>query len=266
MAAERPLTYLWRIGGDSWNGTVAALSADGDANVYLLKGRDGTALIDCGTLNGRAVIESNLREIGAEPGAVSDLLLTHSHWDHTEAAHGWQEAYELRTHLNAIGASCLKRGDYRLVGSPLHGPDYLFMPFRVDHAVEHQETFDLVGIRVKAHHFPGHTPDSTLFVCDIDGLHVGICGDVAFGPTAEGTHSIGLMSNLWQSDLDRYLETLEAMSHMVIDVLVPGHGTVVAGREAVRASIAATQATAQALASNPAVRANLGVCRTVPRG
>jgi hypothetical protein len=43
---EQISTGLWRVGGESWNGTVNAVSAEGDANVYLLRGVGAHAVID----------------------------------------------------------------------------------------------------------------------------------------------------------------------------------------------------------------------------
>jgi metallo-beta-lactamase class B len=252
------VTGLRRIGGDTWNGAVEALSAEGDANVYLLNRDGAAALIDCGTVAGRELIETNLRDRSAQVAKLRDLLLTHSHWDHTEAAREWQAAYGLRTHLNAIGAEYLARGDHRLVGAALQGPDYRFTPFTVDHAVADGETFPLAGIAMTAHFLPGHTPDSTLYTCEIDGARVGICGDVAFGANERGGYSLGLLSNLWQSDLDRYVDSLRKLASIPIDLLAPGHGAVVAGRSAVREAIAATRATAERLALDPDVRRNTG--------
>jgi glyoxylase-like metal-dependent hydrolase (beta-lactamase superfamily II) len=249
---------LWRVGGETWNGTVTGMSAEGDANVYLLRGAGAHALIDCATDAGRPQIESNLRDAGVEPAGLSELLLTHSHWDHTQAAHHWQATYGLRTHLNAVGSAFLGRGDHRLVGSPLHGPEYPFRPFTVDHPVEDGETFQIAGVSMTACFLPGHTPDSTLYTFVLDGTLVGVCGDIAFGRNEVGTHSLGLLSNLWQSDLDLYVSSLRRLAQLPIELLLPGHGAPVAGRNAVRAATEATLAVAERLAGDVDVRRSTG--------
>jgi hypothetical protein len=63
---EQISTRLWRVGGESWNGTVNAVSAEGDANVYLLRGVGAYALIDCATNAGRPQIETNLRDVAVQ--------------------------------------------------------------------------------------------------------------------------------------------------------------------------------------------------------
>jgi len=235
------------------------VSAEGDANVYLLRGVGALALIDCATDAGRPQIETNLRDVGVQPAELSELLLTHSHWDHAQAAHGWQAAYGLRTHLNAVGSEFLGRGDHRLVGAPLHGPEYPFRPFTVDHPVDDGETFRVAGVPMTAHFLPGHTPDSTLYTFMLDGTLVGVCGDVAFGRNELGTHSLGLLSNLWQSDLDLYVSSLRTLAQTPIELLLPGHGAPVAGRDAVRAATEATLAIAERLAGDVDVRRGTGI-------
>jgi metallo-beta-lactamase class B len=260
MAPESVVAGLWRVGGGTWGGTVPALSAEGDANAYVLLGPAGAVLIDCGSAEGRPAIEANVRATGLDPRELGELLLTHSHWDHTEAARDWQRAYGLRTHLNAVGAERLARGDLRLVGSPLHGPDYAFAPFAVDHAVADGERFELAGIALTARHLPGHTPDSTLYLLDHADLRVAICGDVAFGPQAgDGPPPVGFLCALWGSDLDAYVDSLRTLAELPIDLLLPGHGAVVGGRAQVREAVLATLGTAEALAADPLVRGNLEV-------
>ncbi len=259
MAPEPILEGLWRVGGGSWNGTVPALSAEDDANVYLLQGPEGLTLIDCAMYEGRAAIEANVRAAGFEPHALNDLLLTHSHWDHTQAAHTWRADYGLRTHLNVRGAEFLARGDERLVGTPLHGPEFPFTPFAVDHAVADGERFAPAGAPMTAHFLPGHTPDSTAFVLEHDGLRVGICGDIAFGPKAGGIPALGFLCALWLSDLDNYVASLRRLEALEVDLLVPGHGDVVRGREPVRDAVRTTLRTAERLAADRAVAHNFGI-------
>lgn len=259
MPAEELLPGLWRVGGGSWNGTVPRLSAEGDANVYLLH-RDGkAALVDCGTLEGRAQIEANIRGVGVAPADLGHLLPSHSHWDHSQAAWQWQTSLGLHTHLNATGAAFMAAGDHRLIGYHMYGPPHGFTPFAVDHAIADREAFAAAGVRMMARFMPGHTPDSTVLTFELDGHRVALCGDVAFGSPANGEPTLGLMSLLWLSNLDAYVESLRELAELPVDLLVPGHGAVVAGRDDVRAAVMASLATAERLAGDRAVRTNLGV-------
>jgi glyoxylase-like metal-dependent hydrolase (beta-lactamase superfamily II) len=251
---------IWRIGGGSWNGRTFPLSAESDANVYLLEQAGSTVLIDCGTRNGLSSVRANLARLVGDCRSVDHLLLTHSHWDHAEAAASWQaESVRLRTHLNSVGAAFLRRGDHRLVGYQLNPPPPDFEIFRVDHAVGDDETFELGGVTALAHHLPGHTPDSTLFTIRLDGLTVAFCGDIVFQPQSNGRPVLGQLCSLWMSNLDQYVESLRRMLEIPIDLLLPGHGGPVHGADAIRHTVTATLTLAVELAEDERIRDNVGV-------
>jgi glyoxylase-like metal-dependent hydrolase (beta-lactamase superfamily II) len=253
---ERLTPHLWRVGGDSWNGTVRPLSADGDANVYLLTGDGPPALIDCGTLPGQEQIAANLRQAGVAPDAVGQILLTHSHWDHSEAAGFWQRTYRVEILLSAIGASYLERSDLRLTGAPLHGPSYTFERFAVDVPIDDGQALNVAGHEMTAYSLPGHTPDSTLFTFALDGLRVGVCGDIAFNRSKDGTYLVGLLCGLWQSNLDDYANSLTKMASIPLDLAIPGHGHVLQGTQAIQDAVHGALEVVQRLRDDPAVRRN----------
>jgi hydroxyacylglutathione hydrolase len=251
---------VWRVGGGSWRGAVPALSPEQDANVYLLALDGAVALVDCGTRGGRDEVTRNLRSLGVEPDSLSDLLLTHSHWDHTDAAAAWQAVLPaLHTHLNRVGASFLARADHRLVGYQLQQPAFAFEPFSVDHEVADGETFELGGAGVTARFVPGHTPDSTLYTLELEGRVIGISGDVMFAPRLGRETVLGQLCTLWLSNLDEYVESLRRVAEVPIDVLLPGHGDVVVGRRHVAAAHRVTLELAESLAADRRIRANVGI-------
>lgn len=251
---------VWRIGGGSWNARTVALSAEADSNVYLVTTPGSTVLVDCGTRDGAPMIRRNLERIGLDHRTLGDLLLTHSHWDHTAGAADWQaEANGLRTHLNSVGSAFLGRGDHRLVGYQIDPPPHRFEAFRVDDAVADNETFRVGAVRATAHHLPGHTPDSTLYTVRHEGLTLGFCGDIAFRPRTDGRSVLGQLCSLWLSDLDHYVSSLRRMLEIRMDVLLPGHGEPVLGVEHVRRAIELTLELATELAHDERVRENLGI-------
>ena len=72
-------------------------------------------------------------------------------------------------------------------------------------------------------------------------------------------YSLGLLSNLWQSDLDLYVSSLRRLAQTPIELLLPGHGAPVAGRDAVQAATEATLAIAERLAGDFHVRRSTGL-------
>ena len=77
--------------------------------------------------------------------------------------------------------------------------------------------------------------------------------------TSWGAYPLGLLSNLWQSDLNLYVSSLRTLAQTPIDLLLPGHGAPVAGRDAVRAATEATLAVAEHLAGDFYVRRSTGI-------
>lgn len=55
----------------------------GWSTIALLRGHGRVALVDVGSFSQRSLILSRLQAHGLEPGDVTDVLLTHSHWDHS---------------------------------------------------------------------------------------------------------------------------------------------------------------------------------------
>lgn len=248
---------LYRVGGGTWGVGAKQCSMDGDGNVYLIKGPAGGVLVDIGRGLTHPIIESNLREAGIEPSDVTDLILTHSHWDHTGGAAQWQNQYDVRAHLNAIGADWLARGDHRLVG--VMGPDSEFELFRIDHPIEDGEPFTAGGVEIRPTFSPGHTPDSTFMLSDIDDRTVAICGDVCFGIDQQGDLGmIGWLCVMWESNLLHYRNSLQRMGEIKVDVLLPGHGFIIDGAAEVRKTILASLETVEKLLADP-LRKHFGV-------
>jgi N-acyl homoserine lactone hydrolase len=55
----------------------------GWSTIVLLRGNDRVALIDCGTFSHRANLIAGLQRHGLTPADVTDVVLTHSHHDHS---------------------------------------------------------------------------------------------------------------------------------------------------------------------------------------
>lgn len=252
---EEIMSNVWRVGGGNWGlDDLSCISTAGDCNVYLLKQNNTNILIDAGTIPGQNAIASNIKECKVDPKNLSAIFLTHSHYDHTQGAHQWQRDYSIPTYLNSVGATFLKQGDFRLVGHQSLAPDYVFNPFHVDYACEDGQTFDVGGVMIKSHHMPGHTPDSTLFVVEQDGLRLGFCGDITFSPRPGQAGEIGWLSLLWLSDLSHYQESLNRFMNIDIDILLAGHGHPLFGKASIQQALEMSLATVERLRANPDTR------------
>jgi len=257
---EELLDNLWRVGGCSWNGRTAQLSADGDSNVYLLKAGDRATLIDCGMPAGMEMIEANIRRAGVPVGTISKLLLTHCHYDHSAAAAEWRRRCPLEVCLSSVGAEYLAREDYRLTGRYSRAPDFKYEPFDVDRHLIDGESFMIAGgLICEPVALPGHTPDSMLLSVQMGGKTVGFCGDVTFGVNERGElGNVGWLCLAWCSDLHAYRASLAKLAEMRFDLLLPGHGFPLVGQEEISRAIAASQATIEHFLADPLVH-NFGM-------
>lgn len=144
----------------------------GWSTIALLRGHDRVALIDVGSFSQRSLILARLAAHGLTPADVTDVLLTHSHWDHSINWVMFQKARiaigtkELAWSLNEPwGASpvpelYVRELDRSKQTSLLKAGDEILPGFRV-------------------HDAPGHTPGHVMFVLDGDERDVIFTGDAA---------------------------------------------------------------------------------------
>lgn len=238
-----------RVGGGSWAGVAPVCSDETDCNIYAVRTGDTTILVDCGETTGMPIVKTNLEEFGADPKTVAHLLLTHSHFDHSCAASRWVTEYNPRIHQAAVAAEFYDRNDHRLVGYQINEPGYVFTPYGISHRISDGEIFSIGGVKITAYVLPGHTPDATLFSCTSKEFSIWFCGDITFGIGSSGKlGGIGWLNRLWLSDLDAYRSSLERMLELPLpDVMLPGHGLPVRGASEIRAAVAASLETVEAI-------------------
>jgi hypothetical protein len=210
--AEEILPGLWRVGGGTWNGTVAALSAEDDANTYLLRGPAGIVLIDCAHVAGKRAIEANVRTSSrAETCGSSARRCTGriSRSSRSSSTTRWPTA----------SASSWRDSPSRPAGCRATRPTRR------------------------------RTCSSTQ-------------GSASASPATSrsgGLRALGFLCALWLSNLDDYVASLRRLEELGLDLLVPGHGAPVRGREAVREAARVARAAAEAYAADPSLRDNFGV-------
>lgn len=126
-------------------------------------------------------------------GSPQTILLSHSHFDHSESAPLLAEKWGVPVY--AMDGSCVR--DTQPLG---HGQ-----------LIEHGE------LRIRVLHTPGHTPDSVSFAVDADRV-------LLSGDTVLGDGSTALLHP--EGRLDDYFRTLESLEQMEGWILAPGHGAI----------------------------------------
>ncbi len=135
--------------------------------VYVVKGRRGTAVIDCGYASSYGNVMQGLRELGVEPSRVDYLIPTHVHLDHAGAAG------HLLRHMPRARVIAHEKAVPHLVdptkllesATSFFGEKLVQMygkPLPIDKnritAVGEESHIDLGGASLTTLHAPGHAP------------------------------------------------------------------------------------------------------------
>jgi N-acyl homoserine lactone hydrolase len=144
----------------------------GWSTIALLRGEGRVALVDVGSFSQRQLVLDALKARGLGPADVTDVVLTHSHWDH---AINWVMFPKARV---AIGAAEL---DWALAQprglTPVAELYIAELQRSAQRALVRDGDEVLPGLR--AHAAPGHTPGSLVFVLSGATREVIFTGDAA---------------------------------------------------------------------------------------
>ncbi|MGN6474975.1 MAG: MBL fold metallo-hydrolase [Mycobacteriales bacterium] len=214
-------------------------------NVYAVTGSDGPVLIDSGwaVADARDLLQTGLREIGAELGDVQRFLVTHMHRDHysqaihlrrefgTRVALGAEERWSLETVsrpgrkaaeeqvtlLRALGA--MEIAEKMSGNRPHHDPAEWELP---DDWLTGEEVIAANGRDLEVVSTPGHTRGHVVFYDTPGGLL--FAGDHVL-PTI--TPSIGFEPAMTPDPLGAFLQSLAIVRNRPDAMLLPAHGPVV---------------------------------------
>lgn len=182
-------------------------------NAYLLTApeRGEAVLIDApGAV--WADVEPILR---TEKCRLTELWLTHGHWDHTQ---GGAEV------VRATGAKVLAHADDQpLIETPEVMERFMGMrmklePIRVDRWVKQGDRLAALGFDVDVRHVPGHCPGNVLFY--FAGAKAAFVGDALFAGSVGRTDLPGGSFEVLEHSIRSQIYTLPEET-----VVYPGHGS-----------------------------------------
>lgn len=178
----------------------------GQSTVTLV---DGTTLIDTGGPSRRPLLENTLAAAGIDPDDISDVLLTHLHFDHCDNLDLFPEA---TVHAYAPELDRVLAGDTDWATS-VAAPHLL-----ADRDVSRFVAGDTVaGFDVLE--TPGHCEHHVSFVAEREGLTVGVVGD-AF----KNLHEFETRDPTAIYDADTARESIDRLTERV-EFAIPGHDT-----------------------------------------
>jgi hydroxyacylglutathione hydrolase len=150
----------------------------------------------------------------AEGCTLSELWLTHGHWDHMQGADEVLKATTAKVSAHPADRTLLEKPEVMAAFLPfsLH-----LAPVRVDRWVEHGRRFEALGRSWEVRHVPGHCPGSVVYWCEAEGL--AFSGDTI------------LMGGIGRTDFpgcgfDQLARSIREQLYTLPDdtVLLPGHG------------------------------------------
>jgi glyoxylase-like metal-dependent hydrolase (beta-lactamase superfamily II) len=206
-------------------------SAAFQMNSIVLLERESTVVVDPGVLPSE--LDDLARAVAEQGPAAVTLAFTHAHWDHVLGRSWWPESDTL---AHDRFAAEVKRDAAKILDEArnlarAHGEswDRGFTPFRPGHEVSGLEFLKLGRWRLVARDAPGHCASQLTLHLPDHGVLIAadLLSDIE-PPTLDGP-------------VGPYLETLRALRPLVIGgaiaTLVPGHGAIALGREAVLARL-----------------------------
>ncbi|MGF3498381.1 MAG: MBL fold metallo-hydrolase [Candidatus Methanosuratincola sp.] len=172
------------------------------SNVYILREEGSFYIFDA---SGHPSLLSYLASTGIHGSLIAGVFLTHGHYDHVRGLESLRE-YSTKAYISSR--------DMRLMEETVRG-----YPSCSDlsEASEVLSKLGLVSIPT-----PGHTPGSACFYSPGESLL--ISGDTVFADGYFGRTDLPGGSD------SEMLESLERLSQMRIEALLPGHGPVVSER------------------------------------
>lgn len=173
-----------------------------DSNVYVFE----DVIVDTGTGQNMDYIFESIHEAGYSPDDLSLIVNTHNHYDHI----GGNRYLDLEVAMHANDAVALEEGNEEALLATMFGKSMEKM--KVDLKLEEGD---------KIHDFevlltPGHTSGS---ICLYNGETL-ISGDTVFSGGGFGRVDLG-------GNMGEMRKSLERLSKLNIEYLLPGHGPAV---------------------------------------
>lgn len=190
-----------------------------DANTYVIKA-DITVLIDPGLGKYLRRQLEEMQEDGIDPKDVDSILITHLHPDHCDATAAFKEVSDAKVALHSLQLEYLDvmiEETSRFLGMTLS------KKFEVD--IVFDDSFNIGNKELKILHTPGHSPESIcLYAADEKIL---ICGDLVFDK------GVG-RADLPFGDEEELIKSVNMVSALDTDLLLPGHGPIIRGKTNVK--------------------------------
>ncbi len=190
-----------------------------DCNTYVITGSPGI-IIDPGAVMFLPALIDSIKKDGIDPKSLNIITNTHLHGDHCGANEAFKQISGAK-----IAIHPLQKKFYNMV--VIEGAGFFGLPpteFKEDACLDN-DRLSTGDMEFELIHTPGHSPDCVCFYCRQAGVL--ICGDVLFD------HNTGRV-DLPGGNADELKESIDRLSQLEVEYLLPGHMDIVTGTEKVK--------------------------------
>jgi glyoxylase-like metal-dependent hydrolase (beta-lactamase superfamily II) len=212
----------------------------GVTNFYLIGENGKYTVVDAGAPRDWALLANSLRDLGATPDDLDAVLLTHAHVDHVGFAEQARNDVNAEVWIHEADADAVRTGKpswknegstfayllraefWRTAFSLGRRGALKIIPVKEVSAFGDGEVIDVPG-SPRAVHTPGHTPGSAAIA--VEGRRVLMTGDAMCTWNAY-TGRVGpqIMPSALNMDCTQALASLDRLSGIAADAILPGHG------------------------------------------
>lgn len=214
METEKITDGIFMVGGPD-------ISSPEDAGVFVVDCGDELCMIDCGAGKSAKWIVENISDAGLNPEKLKTLILTHCHVDHIGAIKFFCDTYKIKVIAHSLDTDAIETGDDKKTASRWYG---VKLPkVKVDLRLDgRQGSLDIGDKKINWLHTPGHTPGSIVVYVDIEGKRI-LFGQDIHGPFHPD----------FDSDIDKWRESMELIISLDADILCEGHFGIYSGKDKV---------------------------------
>jgi glyoxylase-like metal-dependent hydrolase (beta-lactamase superfamily II) len=212
----------------------------GVTNFYLIGESGKYTVVDAGTPRDYALLQSSLKELGAQLSDLDAVLITHAHVDHVGFAEQARNEANAAVWAHEADADTARTGKmtwkneastfsyvlkpelWRTAFSLLTRGASKAIPIKEVSSFKDGETIDVPG-SPRAVHVPGHTPGNcAIFAEKYSALMTGdaLCTWNAY----TGRTGPQIMPSALNMDSAQAIASLDNLRGLAADVILPGHG------------------------------------------
>ncbi len=208
-----------------------------ETGIYLLRGRQGTALINGGMSYILPDVLTQMREFGIDPGEITKFLILHSHFDHVGVVPYFKRNYPVievlaseaavRTFEKPKAVELINSYNQLSAGERSESLKGFDLDWRDDIetlTVREGDIIDLGRVALKIYETPGHSNCSISAYEPDEG--------VLFASDAMGIPFSDKLFPSMNTNIDQFLNSLEKLRPLKVNVFCADHYGYITGDEA----------------------------------